>query len=196
MKGRCIMFFTSKKVQLKIYYLFMLTDGKCTEDEKAKFAAICKSMEVDNDDKKEVVDFCESLFQVSGDDNSTKVIREISKLLVDEGNSIFSFGSLNKIKQVETIWTLINLGYADIEYSEAERKVVSFLSDYWEIDALTLADLNDTADTILTLTRQKEWVKTTNRPYDVVTRNITEIDEAITRMAKNVEILISEADIA
>lgn len=192
------MFFTSKKVQLKIYYLFMLADGKCSADEKAKFTSICKSMDADDDDKKEVIGFCENLINVSGSDNSTRVIREITNLLAEEGREIFFWGSLNKnkCKQVETIWTLINLGYADTEYSEAEKKVVSFLTDYWEIDALTLADLNDTAETVLALTRQKSWVKTTNKPYDVVSANIAEIDEAVSRMAKNIEILISEADIA
>lgn len=194
------MLFTSKKVQLKIYYLFMLADGKCSMDEKAKFTALCKSMGIDDDDQKEVVDSCEHSIQVSENDNSAKVIVEISKLLANEGNRnmYFSSGSLNQNKnmQVETIWRLINLGYADVEYSEAERKVVSFLSAYWGIDALTLADLNDTADTVLALTRQKEWLKTTNKPYDVVSENIAEIDAAISRMAKNVEILISEAEIA
>lgn len=192
------MFLTSNKVQLKIYYFLMLADGKCSAGEKTKFTSICKSMDVDDDDKKEVIDFCENAIHVSNSDNSPKVIREITKLLAEEENSIFSFESLNrnKCKQVETVWMLINLGYADIEYSEAEKKVVSFLADYWEIDAFTLADLNDTAETVLALARQKEWVKTTSKPYDVVSANIAKIDEAISRMAKNVEILISEADIA
>lgn len=184
------MFFTDEQVQLKIYYLFMLADGKCSAGEKMKFTSICKSMNIDDNYKKEVIDFCENAIHISSSDNSAKVIREIVKLLAKEENNI------NKCKQVETVWTLINLGYADMEYSEAEKKVVSFLTDYWEIDALTLADLNDTAETVLTLTRQKEWVKTTNKPYDVISANIAEIDKAISRMAKNVEILISEADIA
>ena len=192
------MFYTSKKVQLKIYYLFMLADGKCSADEKEKFTSICKSMDVNDDEKKEVIGFCENLINVSGSDNSARVIREITNLLAEEGKGIFFGGSLNKnkCKQVESMWTLINLGYADAEYSEAEKKVVSFLTDYWEIDAPTLADLNDTAETVLALTRQKDWVKTTNKPYDVVSANIAEIDEAVSRMAKNIEILISEADVA
>lgn len=185
-------FFTSKKVQLKIYYLFMLADGNCSSDERAKFSSICKAMDVDSDDENEVIDFCKNAVHISSKDNSAQIIREISKLLVEEGG----FLNKDKSKQVEITWNLINLGYADIEYSEAEKKVVSFLTEYWEVDPLTLSDLNDTADTILALTRQKEWVKTTSKTYDVISATIKEIDATIKRMANNVEILISESNIA
>lgn len=198
------MFFSDKKVQLKIYYLFMLADGKCSSNEEEMFCSICKSMDIGDDHKMEIINFCENAVHISSNDNSAQVIREIAKLLAEDNSDFFGFTSIypinsinkDKCRQVETIWNLLNLAYADTGYSEAEKKVVSFLAEYWEIDPLTLSDLNDTADTILALTRQKDWLKTTSKPYDVITANLKEIDEAIARMAKNVKLLIAESNIA
>lgn len=185
-------------IELKIYYLYMLADGKCTEAESERFASICNSMDVDADDKEEVISFCEEAVRSGGRDNSTKIIRKITKLLADDENSVMGFGSINMDKETQTkiIWTLINLGYADVEYSDPEQKVVSFLADYWEMNGAVLTDMIDTAETILALTKRKEWIKTTTKPYDTINASISEIDKSIERMIRNVEILISEAEIA
>lgn len=190
--------FSNKTLQLKIYYLFMLVDGKCTKDEVDKFETICKSMDVNTDDKREVISFCEEAIRIKNSDNSAQVIQETKKLL-ENNMGIFSlFGSIknDKKEHARIIWTLINLGYADVNYSESEKRVVSFLADYWNLYSVVFTDMYDTAETILVLTKQKEWLKTTNKSYDSITAGINEINKNIEQMFKNIELLISEADIA
>lgn len=189
------MLLSADKLQLQIYYLYMLADGTVTEEESKRFSEICWSMNVDEFSKKEKISFCTNAIQNIGSDNSAKVIREIAKLLT---NAMSNYSSINSDKQTQAkiIWTLINLGYADIEYSEPEQKVVSFLSDYWEINAAVMSDMIDTAETILMLTKKKEWLKTTNKHYDEISAGISEIDKTIEQMFHNIQILISEAEIA
>jgi uncharacterized tellurite resistance protein B-like protein len=189
--------FLRKDVQLKIYYLYMMADGQCTEDENDKFMSICESMDTEETATKEIISFCQEVVHSTGSDNSSKVIHEITKLLDDQGSGFFLFGSINRDKktQAKVIWTLINLGYSDDRYSEPEQKVISFLVDYWKMDNTVLSDMTDTAETILALTKQKEWIKTTNKPYDIISKFINEIDESINQLFQNIEILISEAEI-
>ncbi len=47
--------------------------------------------------------------------------------------------------------------------------------------------------TFLALTKQKEWIQTTSRPYEEINGMIQEIDRNIASMFENVEISISEA---
>jgi uncharacterized tellurite resistance protein B-like protein len=190
------MFDDSRDTQLRIYYLYMLVDGEVTNEELKRFSTICKSMDVDSDEKKEIISSCKEAIPGPGSDNSAEVIQEITRLLAKSRSFIRNPINRDKITQTKVIWTLINLGYADEEYSEPEQKVVSFLADYWEMNSAVLSDMVDTAKTILALTKQKEWIKTTRKPYDTISAVIKEIDERIKRMFQNIEILISEAEIA
>lgn len=189
--------FLRKDVQLKIYYLYMMADGQCTQGENDKFMSICESMGTEETARKEIISFCQEVVHSTDSDNSSKVIHEITKLLDDQGSSFFLFGSINRDKktQAKVIWTLINLGYSDDRYSDPEQKVIAFLADYWKMDNAVLSDMTDTAETILALTKQKEWIKTTNKPYDMISNFISEIDENINQLFQNIEILISEAEI-
>ena len=187
-----------KEIQLKIYYFFMLADGECTPDELSKFESICEAMGVDADVKIETIKFCKDSIHCDRHDNSIQIIQEVTKILDADMGPLESFRSINRSKkaQAEVVWNLVNLGYADVEYSEPEKRIVKFLSTYWKMDNAVISDINDTAETILALTKQKKWVKTTNKSYDEITIHIEEIDKEIVHMANNMEILISEADIA
>lgn len=176
--------------KLKFYYLFMLADGRCSAGENDKFDKICQTMKADDKDKQEVIDYCNKAISVFSDDNSAMVTAEISNLLSAYG----SF--LEKSDKAEVIWNLINLAYADGEYSEPEKRVVTFLLNCWKIDSVVFADFIDTVQTILALENEKQWLKTIGLSYDETFAKLRGIDEAISGLAKNIEILISEADLA
>ena len=166
----------------------MLADGKATSSEKRMFNSICKAMKVDKVDKDEVINYCNDIVNGS-DDYYTEAVQEISRLLEDNS-------TLDKSVQTEVIWNLINIGYADTNYSDPERKIVAHLTDYWKINKAVLADINDTAETILALTNQRKWIQTTNKPLEEVTQRMQELNREIRQMKKNIEIMIEEADIA
>ena len=201
--------YSDKIKQLKIYYLFMLADGRCSAGESDKFDSICRSMEVNDKDKQDVIDYCNKAIAVFSDDNSAMVMAEISKLISSDNSvsvnmslglnigysSAFRF-SLTKSEEAEIIWNLINLAYADGEYSEPEKRVVTFLKNCWKIDDATFSDFIDTAETMLALETEKQWFKKTGKNFDETVAKIHGIDDTISRLAQNVGLLISEADLA
>lgn len=189
----------TKLLQIQIYYFYMLADGECTAAEGKNFFSICNAMNISDDDLRRTINFCEVRIQDISKDNSAKVIQEITWLLSDHERSICgTIVSINRNKETQAtvIWNLINLGYADNEYSEAEKKVVSFLSDYWAIDEAMLADMIDTAETIFLLTQQKKWLESTSKPYVEIKKSIENIDKNIKQMFANIELLIADAEIA
>lgn len=183
------MWFTTS-AKLKFYYLFMLADGRCSAGENDKFDKICQTMKADDKDKQEVIDYCNKTISVFSDDNSAMVTAEISNLLSAYG----SF--LEKSDEAEVIWNLINLAYADGEYSEPEKRVVTFLKNCWKIDDATFSDFIDTAETMLALETEKQWFKKTGKNFDETVAKIHGIDDTISRLAQNVGLLISEVDLA
>lgn len=191
--------FNSEKVrQLKIYLLFMEADGESSKTELKHLDDIVSTMNLSDTERTEFQAFLGrlSLEHLSGD--SASAISEINKLLDDKQGSFFLFNrdlDSDKTLQTQTVWTLINLGYADGEYSDAEKAVVENLINRWEMDPILTAELNDTADTILALTREKEWVQNTAKPYKEINSIVQEIDQDIAAMFANIEITIAEAKI-
>lgn len=197
-----------KLQQLKIYYLFMYADGASSPSEMKYLKDIIAKEKLSDTTVEEFQTFCGQMALDMMAGNSQIVIAKIDELLGEKPSNpsvgmILAFTALfsnildySKVLQAQTIWTLINLGYADSDYSEAEKAVVNHLVERWETDPLLVAELSDTAETISALTAQKEWIQTTSKPYPVVNGIIEELDRNITAMFANVEISISEADVA
>lgn len=182
---------SNKETQLQFYSLFLLSDGKWTLEEEKYLDDICKKMKIGDDTKKKIITYCQSL-QLNEDDNSERVIHEMDQAL--SGMFFFPEIKYSKKKQIEVIWTMLNLGYADREYSIPEKKVVQHLIKKWEVKPVIVSELIDTADTILLLTRQKEWLKTTGLPYDEIGERINVVERKIQLMFDNIKVTIAEAE--
>ena len=91
------------------------------------------------------------------------------------------------------IWNLINLGYADKDFSESERNVIDFLAEHWKINEQLLLEMLDIADTMLALTKQKDWIKTTSKPYDSIREVVEEADRDMEKLKKSIELTLKNA---
>lgn len=65
----------------------------------------------------------------------------------------------NKVLQAQTLWNLINIGYADKKYTYSEQQVVEYLADKWDVDKTLYSAMIDTADTMLMLANKKEFIE-------------------------------------
>ena len=52
--------------QLKVFYYFMMSDGKCTSEELDKFVQICNEMDVGQDDMSKIARECGLAVGTSG----------------------------------------------------------------------------------------------------------------------------------
>ena len=134
-----------KEAKLKLYYLFMLADGEATAQEEEQLAVIRDEMGITSGDIKKVMRSYEHLTVIPRGDYSAEIIAEADKILTGEEKTWWDPINRNKRKQAQVIWTLIDLGHADGDYSEPEQKVVAHLVDKWDFDKNTLAAFLDIA---------------------------------------------------
>jgi len=198
----------AEKLQMQIIYLFMNADGICNESETARFDIICKEMKATKEDIDDILNQAKKIKFADNSDNSELVIREIGILLgktkevgeyewdIDYTKSVYAhLLNKNKVRQAHTVWTLINLGYADSVLAPSERKVIDYLVSVWEMNELLSSTLFDIAETILALQMKKEWVLSTNKSDDEKDKMCADIDEEMKKMYDDVELTISEANI-
>ena len=192
-----------KEEQLKIFNLFLMADGKITTQEKAKLDAIYNAMKIEKEDREQIEAYCtDALYADGANDNSSQIIQIIKALLGEKESNTYLFMSFfreklnyNKSEQINTIWNLINLGYSDNDYSAPEKKIVKFLCTFWSIDKKVIKELEDSAETLVALYSQKEWIKTTNKSYDEINRFIENIENDINQISKNIVLTMEEIEL-
>lgn len=180
--------------ELKIYYLYLHADGELSPKEKEMLNNIIEYEGMSGERGREFRAFCGQMVLEPLAEKPETVISAID--LVLGGSEFAGDFDTDKSLQADVIWTLINLGYADKEYSAAEKKVVDHLIERWEMDPILVDELNDTAETMLALTRQKDWLQTTSKPYEQIKSAIEEIDQNMDDLFSNMAVTISEANIA
>lgn len=77
-----------------------------------------------------------------------------------------------------------------------EKRVLAFIGAALDVDSLTIAEFIDTYDTIAEINNQKKWLKTLSRPYELISKRITELDGNLKTLRNNIDVIIKEADIA
>ena len=143
--------------QAKLYYLYMMSDGNVSDNEKKRFNSICKELSLDADDKKRIIEECREI--------STEEGLNCIEVLEKNAEDPYMYGILDidldkyvsDEDKASILWNLINLGYADTYFTSDEREVVDFLREYWEMSDSLYQEMIDVAETCLALEKHKKW---------------------------------------
>ena len=90
------------------------------------------------------------------------------------------------------IWNLVNLGYADEYYSDEEKMIVNYLCGKWEVGKEVYQEMVDIADTMLALSKQREWIVSTFPKGKERDEKERKIDLEIRKMISDLKITIEE----
>lgn len=173
-----------------LYYLYIMSDGVVSKSELELFDSICEKMALDEEEKQKAVDQCKLTTMYYN--NILDIIMANS---IDSGAGKGIFGAPKKKSELtRIIWNLINLGYADGDYSENEREIVNYLVKKWDISPVVFQEMVSTADTILALTNQKDWIRKNKLNEDEKTRKKQLLNSEIEKLLEDIQITIRELD--
>lgn len=145
--------------QAKLYYLYMMSDGEISDDEKNLFNKICRKLYLDADDKKRIKQECNKIYKEEKMTCIDVIERNAEKSYVYRVLDIGLKKHALDENKAKIIWNLINLGYADSHFTIDEREVVDFLREYWEFPDSLYQEMIDVAETCLALEKHKLWIE-------------------------------------
>lgn len=181
------MFGGNRNEEATLYYLYMMADGDISNSEEKIFDEICKELYIHTDEKNSVIEKCKSLV-ASKTDIFSIIVRE--KIDEQAGRGLSGLKDASSLARV--IWNLVNLGYADSYFSDEEKKIVHYLVDKWSVSLEVYQELVDTADTILALTKQKEWISSTFSKGSIRDKKEKKVDSEIKWLLEDVKLTIQE----
>lgn len=173
--------------EAELYYLYMMADGGVTCGEEKIFDTICKELRIEDSGKELITERCKKFANDTDDIFSMLVRGKVDEHVGQRYGELKDASSLARI-----IWNLLNLGYADTFYSDEEKKIVNYLVDKWSVSPEIHQELVDTADTMLALTKQKEWFALTLPEGTVRAGKEKYIDSQIEQLLDDVKLTIEE----
>lgn len=144
-------------------------------------------MKIDTTEKNGVIEKCK---EISGD--SSDIFSIIVREKVDEQDGVGWFRVRNESRLTRIIWNLVNLGYADAFYCENEKKIVNYLVDKWSIDSEIYQEMIDTAETMLSLSKKREWIVSTFPNGSEREKKEKQIDTEIEQLLLDIKLTIEE----
>jgi hypothetical protein len=183
-----------KFYQLAIALQFLkMSDKELVQREKDRFVEFANKLELgvklDNfDDIAAIVKFEINKVCVNEDIFSGTTLQSINRLL--------GIGNFNKLEITNIIWTLINLAYADGNFSDDENAVIDDITKQYGIKEDIVEELKDCAKTLICLESKSEWIETTNKPYKEVKIVKDEIEKDEALVATMVANIINDSKIA
>lgn len=199
----------SKEDEAKLYYLYMMADGKVSQEEKKIFQRICMEFEIKADDRHAIIKEYEDLMEyedlvfeaieklVEGLVVAKKIEIEIPAFLGGNKSSTINpqwKAYVDVKRSARMIWNLVNIGYADSVYSPAEKKIVNYLVEKLEVKPEVYKEFIDIADTMLALNKQRQWIQMTYTQENVKAKKENQIDQEMKRLADDVELTIQELE--
>ena len=148
------MYLSGNDYEVALYYLFMLSDNKLTDDEMTLFKNICFRLDK-GDSYENIINYCDSLGRAS---SFTKLENEE---IAEKLASYYDDSKYSKGRLIEIIWNLIELAKSDCDYSEYEEHMILYLCDSWNISESIYKELLDCSRTIDSIELYRKWVRET-----------------------------------
>lgn len=196
----------SKEDEAKLYYLYMMADGKMSQEEMKIFQRICMEFEIKADERYAIIKEYEDLMEYEDlvFETIERLVEEKPKNTYGNFGSVASYASsvishqwkeyVDAKRSARIIWNLVNIGYADSVYSPAEKKIVKYLVEKLEIKPEIYQEFVDIADTMLALNKQRQWIRMTYTREDVKAKKENQINQEMKMLADNVELTIQELE--
>ena len=173
---------------LKIIYLMMTVDNEIAPEEKEKFDAIGKDMDPSFEEHKEgIVNNCKIALRqaVDADDLYDIVHDRIGEIIKESFAS-----SEGSVQPVLLLWNLLAIAYSEENYSDIERRLMRFYARQAGIDKADLEIMENTIQTMVALEKEEAWLKTTNKTYLEIEKNLNEIADRKIAIMQSIQALM------
>ena len=163
---------STKNALMVIYYL-MAADGEVFHSEEEKFDVLGKDLDPDFDKNKvQIIEDCRKYIEVEKADYFDTLLDGVEKALASSVRSVDSF-----ITPKLLVWDLLTVAYSDENYDVREKDLIRNVVRRLGIDKAVFEELESSIRTLIDLEKEKQWIKTTDRPYLTIEAMVNEIED-------------------
>jgi len=173
---------------LRIIYFLMAVDGKISEEEQKKFIEVANEMDKDfyiyND---EFVDAMNQFINSIDEDYDHYINDYVAEAVRHSRNNVEAV-----IPAKVLIWNLLVIGFSDGECLDIEKKLIRYCAKQLDLDKSVILEFEGYVRTLMAIIKEEEWLKTSNRSYIEVEKELNELADRKLVIMQGVSALIME----
>ena len=173
---------------LRMIYYVMAADGRLDGAEVSKFDEIGKDIDPKFEEHKDDL-LTECAARIEKEKDPEYYIDNITDSISD---AIKHSQSLSEgvIYPKLLLWNLLVISFADDEYSETEKKLLRSVLRWLNIDKSVLDEMESTIQTLYAIEKEEAWLKSTNRLFSEVEKNLNELADRRQAIMQGVQALL------
>ncbi len=160
---------------IKVFYFLMSADGEIATEEEEKLDQIGRELDPGFDGYKDgVIGECKKQLEkiIDTGDFYDTLQDGVETALTEEQISIIGYLTPKLL-----LWDLMTIAYCDKEYNETERRLLKYIVRKLNIPKDVFLDMESTLATVNDIEREIAWIKTTDRPYLTIEKQIKELEK-------------------
>lgn len=176
---------------LRLFYFLMSADGTLHDDEIEKFQAMFQELRgSDYINENVLMHQCQTKLNENAGSSSPLItaIGCVDQILY-EPTYIDDYEELVSPRLL--VWDLLSIAYSDGDCHDAERELVSHIAKLVDVKEALVLEMESFVLTLLDLTHEEEWIKTTSQPYSVIESVLNDIEARKSAVFDGVEALIA-----
>ena len=171
--------------QLKMIIFFTSIEEDNWQNNLPRIKQLAEDMNLSKKDIDSTIEYCEkSITETINKDFLPGVLRSKITDLGKEKENIF---------KIQSLWLLVNCAYYEGICSTRKKEVLINLTIDWSLpnaDTLLL-EMEETVVTLTDIKKYKEWIKSTNYPYDYIHSIVAELEKSEQELAQNITLIAS-----
>lgn len=185
----------SNEDAIKIVYYLMAVDGEICQAEEEKFDMIAKELDSTFDRYRlALIAFCKNqINKVIDDDEYYDVIQEGVSIAIDNSGMNDDMYSVwdSTVGNKAIVWDLLTIAFSDGRYSPEERKLIKYVTRRLNLDKAIFLEMENSIKALTALEREEKWLRTTNKPYGEIEKQINELQDRKNIINNSVKELIA-----
>lgn len=175
---------------LRIIYFLISSDMELSSEELEMFDAIGADMDPAFGNHKDmIISECSAYMeQASDQDDYYDLIRDQITAALQSSKA----SSEGTIHPRLLIWNLISIAFADGDYSDNERRMIRSVVRLMNIDLSVMLEMEAAVQTLLSIEREEEFLKSSDRKYAEVELQMNEIADRKTVIMQSVQALMTD----
>lgn len=160
---------------VKVFYFLMSADGEIAAEEEEKFEQIGRELDPGFDGYKDaIISECKKQLEklIDTGDFYDTLQDGVETALTEEQISIIGYLTPKLL-----LWDLMTIAYCDKEYNETERRLLKYIVRKLNISKDVFLDMESMLAAVNDIEREIAWIKTTDRPYLTIEKQIKELEK-------------------
>lgn len=185
------MLIIQKKSAISVFYGLIYVDGEVGEDELQKLDELGNELDPENyaDYRDDIIaeEQAQHEKMIDDEDFYDVIAEHVHEALLETADD-----PTEGVPSRLLLWNMLTLAFTNGDYAAAQRRLIKHVARIAGIQTSVFLEMEQLMQTYVSVEKEREWLRTSQRPYTEIEPIVAEMDDRIQVLTTSVEALIGD----